>query len=322
MNKTSLITTLIFLVCLKSNAQENILIDFESPNSIVKIDTSIIGNIWQIGGATKQGFNSAYSGLNAIITDTLGFYPKNNRSEFSITIPSEYLDDAETQVSLWHKFDTELKKDSGYVEYSFDGGTNWVLLNDAVINDQSTINTQTTHWDSTKKHGWTGSFNFSGNSDGWVYSSYSWIWFIPVKIDKLDDQKEVFQKSVQDFPFADSIILRFSFVSSSNGNMKNGWIIDDIKVSEAGFSNFHTTRSNEEIRIYPNPTQESFKLILPSNTKIETYVLYNSKGKCVLQGNITDHIIDFNVLNYTKGVYILQLNSIDNYNYSKTIVIN
>ena len=57
---------------------------FESPCNLIVLDTSIIGNIWQIGSTTKPFFNAAHSPTKAIMTDTLNVYPPNNQSYFDI----------------------------------------------------------------------------------------------------------------------------------------------------------------------------------------------------------------------------------------------
>ena len=68
-----LILVLMLLIGMRGNAQiwqlsENIY--FETTDSLLKIDTNLIGNIWQIGTPSKTFFDSAYSVPNAIVTDT------------------------------------------------------------------------------------------------------------------------------------------------------------------------------------------------------------------------------------------------------------
>ena len=70
-----------------------IYISINVPDStIFKIDTSVAGNIWQIGKPHKTIFDSAYSRPDAIVTDTIHDYPANNLSTFAIKIFDPHLD--------------------------------------------------------------------------------------------------------------------------------------------------------------------------------------------------------------------------------------
>lgn len=57
---------------------------FEEICPIVKIDTTMPNNLWQIGKPQKPFFSSSHSPSNAIVTDTINSYPINNDSYFDI----------------------------------------------------------------------------------------------------------------------------------------------------------------------------------------------------------------------------------------------
>lgn len=59
---------------------------FDSSNIYLQIDTTSSNNIWQVGQPSKTFFDSAYSPVNAIVTDTINSYPVNNHSAFDIYI--------------------------------------------------------------------------------------------------------------------------------------------------------------------------------------------------------------------------------------------
>ena len=112
------------------------LIDFESTDSLFTIDTSFTGNIWQIGTPSKLFFDSAWSVPNAVLTDTLNFYPPNNFSVFTIKISDTAWGQPQlnrSSISYNHKFDTDSLYDGGYIEISYDGGTSWTnIANDSI----------------------------------------------------------------------------------------------------------------------------------------------------------------------------------------------
>ena len=56
--------------------------NFEGSLVQIEIDTSNAGNIWQIGQPDKAIFDSAFSAPNAIVTDTVNYYPINDSSSF------------------------------------------------------------------------------------------------------------------------------------------------------------------------------------------------------------------------------------------------
>ncbi len=89
---------------------------FESACKYVSF-SSDSNNIWQLGKPNKVFFDSAYSGTNAIITDTINSYSVTNHSYFDIKIPSNsWFQLGNRIISFKHKFDTDSLKDGGYIE--------------------------------------------------------------------------------------------------------------------------------------------------------------------------------------------------------------
>lgn len=124
----------VILVLLLSNvmAQYTILyadtIDFEKPCNYLFIDTSAT-NLWQKGIPGKTILDSAYSVPNSIITDTVNYYPTNNLSSFVLKLePGSFGLGYNTDISFWHKFDTDSINDYGVVEVSYDTGNVWKVL--------------------------------------------------------------------------------------------------------------------------------------------------------------------------------------------------
>ena len=130
MKKLSLSTVLLFLIVRSSTAQFHtqyfdgadtslynaILIDIDSDSS----------NVWQIGIPQKIIFDSAATLPNAIVTDTINFYPSSDTSRF---IAKVYLNGNNWGIFAlqWkQKLDLDTAFDGGIIEYSTDTGNTWV----------------------------------------------------------------------------------------------------------------------------------------------------------------------------------------------------
>lgn len=304
MKKTIIITCFVVLTYQRVSSQDNFQIDFESSTGLIEIDTTNPNNIWQIGQSNKDCFNSTISGKNSIVTDTTSFYPNNSNSSFTVKIPSKYLDVAETVISFWHKFDTEAEKDSGYIEYSFDGGLNWNCLVDTFLED--TRFGYWSHWDSSKTHGLNGDLKITGDSKGWINSEYKWVWFIPCKIIESDEYSDSNLKSTNESPFPDSLYVRFVFISDSINENKCGWIIDNIEVYEIFVGDVLIIDLDQSVSVYPNPTDNILKVKLPENLKLEEFIILNSFGQKLKIGKVTDSLIEIDVSNLPNGQYFIQ----------------
>ena len=116
--KKLLLLNLILIITTAGKAQ--ITINFETPDSLLQIDTANVNNVWQIGAPTKTFFDSAYSAPNAIVTDTFNFYSDTNHSVFTLKVydPSWGFFGPSIEVGYRHKFDTDSLQDGGYIEVS------------------------------------------------------------------------------------------------------------------------------------------------------------------------------------------------------------
>lgn len=95
------------------------------------LDKSLIFHIlndsistWQVACPQKRLFTMAATTPNAILTDSVSFYPPNDSSVFELTLAS----------STWYgilalqwmqKLDFDDTDDGGIIEYSIDNGLNW-----------------------------------------------------------------------------------------------------------------------------------------------------------------------------------------------------
>src|ERR1035437_3950545 len=201
-----LIGSLVIIHC--SSFAQGLYINFEQPDTSLTIDTTLSGNIWQIGSPHKVFFDSAYSGTKAIVTDTVNPYPVNNHSEFVVKYHSQnplYWMYYEYNFSFWHKFDTDSMKDKCSIEISHNEGNNWTN-----VIDDSIINFIPHYFNTFYSQNIKG---FSGNSEGWKLSSLLWS---PCR-----------------GQIADTLIwFKFVFNSDSIQTNKEGWMIDDISLQQ------------------------------------------------------------------------------------------
>lgn len=172
--------------------------DFESGSYWFTPDAS---SNWQYGTPAANIINTAHSGTKAWVTNLTGDY-SNNVNEwlyspcFDFSLPG--FPDTIT-LSFYHWVDMA-NGDFGNVEYSLNGGSNWVNL--GFSGDPLGVN-----WYNTQLGG---VHCFSLVNSGWQYSAHK------------------LQPST--FNGQDSVQFRFHF-SSNAAATANGWAIDDFKLA-------------------------------------------------------------------------------------------
>src|SRR5688572_8861630 len=95
-------------------------------NSVnIEFDTAST-NIWQIGSPQKLIFNSASTVPNALVTDTVNYYPNNNVSSFHTKMYNQMFPPWGILAFQWmQKLDMDHDYDGGIVEFSIDSGATW-----------------------------------------------------------------------------------------------------------------------------------------------------------------------------------------------------
>lgn len=184
-------------------------LDFETPYPHLFIDT-LSGNTWQIGEPQKVIFNSAFSGSNAIVTDTILNYPINNTSEFVLAFGEFNFPTMYPMVLFFeivHKYDTDTLKDGGFISISFDMGTTWTNIiedfgSSAVTPASPGLGSGNLY--DTNDTLFNGEFGFSGSSNDWDTCWFAWYYQL------VKDQVN------------DTTLLKFSFISDDNDTGKEG----------------------------------------------------------------------------------------------------
>jgi len=287
-------------------------ITFEEPYEYLVIDTSS-QNIWQIGEPNKIFFDSAFSITNAIVTDTLNYYPFNNNSyfdlkigEFNYNIYYEY----DIFIEIKHKFDTDTLKDGGFITVSYDEGLTWTNI----INDSSGF------WDITPNNDvysggnlytendtlYNGEYGFSGNSNDWVTTWFTWH-NLPVK-------------NNMDF-IGDTMIVRFNFISDNIETNKEGWMIDDIKLYSVDLGDGINDNKTLDFKISPNPFNETAIIELNDYREIELSI-FDIQGQLIKQKNyFNNQSIIINRDNLNSGVYFIKIRTDDNFAGIRKLII-
>lgn len=297
MKNTILLFSFLF-TALSASAQTPIVIaeldscNFESHCDMVVLDSTTAG-IWQIGQPHKIIFDSAYSPVNVIITDTVNNYPINQNCFFEVLVQSDHGND-NLRLTFHHRFNTDTLIDGGYIEVSYDDGVTWEnIINYTTPFGQYLQNENLYSYNDTLKGGING---FSGNSNGWITSSIVWI-----------------TPGVKATSYTRK--LRFHFISDSIETNKEGWMIDDIKLQllqqEGGIKEVN----NSSFKIYPNPANDFLSLDFKEQSlKPKIITIYNLMGqvvKTISTSNSQKEKIDISELN--KGFYILKVFENDKY---------
>ena len=281
----------------KTNAQVSAdTASFETPETEIVMDTAG-GNIWQIGEPHKLFFDTAHSGTRAILTDTLDAYPPNDTSSFIYIIRNPFTQTCLTCMEFWHKYDMDTLADKGLIDASYDGGNSWVIVRDTFVNAIGS------HfmWD-PDYHALNGNFTnhpliTSGKSDGWIKSGFCWQWYLPVTPDTI-------------IPNPDSMLIRFTFISDSIVENKEGWMIDDIVAAARHelCSSTNEPSQNEAVTVYPNPFSTDAIIQTEKYFKKATLTVYNSLGQPVMQlKNVSGESILLSREHLPGGLYFLHL---------------
>jgi hypothetical protein len=264
--------------------------------NLLKIDTSIPSNIWQIGKPQKSFFNQAYSTPNVIVTDTINPYPVNNLSKFYIYIPTDTTNPEifGQEMSFYYKIFTDTLSDFGNIEYSFNKGLTWHNL----VPGPDSLNL---YWVVEQVDPWLqlyGSWDtlnpFTGKSSGWYYFSmtYNWPNFIFL-------------------PPTDTVYYRFTFHSDGIQTNKDGWMVDNFMIGDL-IEGIGENSITNGLSVVPNPCQNEFTLTILENNQNPnepfTYEIFSAQGDKIIDGKFHGKTTKIEELgNSAPGLYFLRV---------------
>ncbi|MCH2044318.1 MAG: hypothetical protein MK212_09235 [Saprospiraceae bacterium] len=195
---------------------------------VIKIDSLNPNNIWVVGQPQKTIFDSASTLPNALITDTIDYYPINDSSSFYLYLSANQLNtDLFVRTVHWQqKLDFEHGVDGGYIQFRTSQDTVWqnIFDNPYVHNyygfDSTNIDTLS-----------NGEIGFTGTDSTWrnVWACFDFSWFPDLE-------------------------LRYRLCTDSVQTNQEGWMIDDLII---GITIAHTVNRTEQtnyLEVYPNPS--------------------------------------------------------------------
>lgn len=256
---------------------------FNFEDSIQNNKLEIDGNIWAIGRPSKSGFDSAFSPVRALVTDTMNTYPVNADGTVAFKVNPHLMN---ILVEFTHRFDTDTLKDGGMVEISYDLGNSW---NNVCINpypkDWLLYSFRNENlYDSSQKL-FNGMPGFSGKTNGWITSSFHLVWRMKL------------------FGPLDSVMLRFHFVSDSVAENKNGWMIDEVKVSYVEMGGGFDEMNASSLKLFPNPANRSLQFFSNTGAIPNEMKLFTVDGRFIENVMPINSSIDISKLE--QGVYFL-----------------
>jgi hypothetical protein len=238
--------------------------DFDTVCESVRLYPSNPDNLWQIGRPQKAVFDSAYSPINALITDTIHPYTKGNYSYFDVVYVADYYNPV---LSFYHRWDMDSLSEGGWIDISYDNGLSWQNVRDDNV----------TFWwiNSENLYAVTDTMNngtpaFTGQSSGWVQTQIQWMWYIGVKGGPMPN-------------YGDTIIWRFNFLSDTTETNRDGWMIDDLEVfNVTPWGGIDEYCSGKPLEIAPNPVRDALYITNPDGAELRAEI-YTGDGRLVFK---------------------------------------
>ena len=253
----------------------------------VEIDTSNPLNIWEIAMPSKSIFDAAFSTPNALITDSINYYPVNNQSAFQIKIHMYTLwTGYPFFMVLWRqKMDVDLLKDGGVIEVSYDSLQTWTNIFLDTLYQPLPI----------------GNFNVDTLSNGQIgITEMDAVW------------KEIGFCWSSDYgnPI-DEVYIRYTFYSDSIETLQEGWMIDNFNAFPTIVDGLEKQTKEYEIKdlnVFPNPANNSINFNSSSALNANSVEVRNMSGNIVWQENISGYKNgQFNIQQLSTGTYIIIL---------------
>ncbi|MBK7175444.1 MAG: T9SS type A sorting domain-containing protein [Bacteroidales bacterium] len=234
-------------------------ITFDDPAYLSKVilqpETSGI-NCWQIGHPQKTVFNTAYSPVNVMVTDTVNAYPVNDTSSFIIThLAGDGWHFAYPKIDItgWYYVNSDSLTDYGFIEFSLDHGITWLSVDSAQYNGCCT-------WGAIQDKP-----VLTGNSYDWKPFSYC-----------------ICPPSTMEYE--DTVLYKFTFVSDGIDTQKDGLMFDNLHFEDWA-EGIPEPNNAEGIKIYPNPVSNYFFLELKEILKSCSIEIADAQGRVVLKIN-------------------------------------
>jgi len=270
------------------------LITFESESTYFVQGTPTT-NIWQVGQPSKTLFTEAYSGANAVTTDTLNPYPANNHSWFDLVLAIYDFDYPYVGIEFLQKLNTTKSNDGGYLTVSYDYGVTWINIIEDTISFSEWLKTpsfplETRNLYSKEDSLYNGEFGFSGESLGWEKVQFSWYTMM---------EKKGY--------WYDTMIVRFNFISDTIPENKDGWMIDNIRLFWVDLGgSVHETSIVSNLDVFPNPVNELTVIRTKNQQAIQKIEVFSINGQLVVTNIVQSNEYHFHKNNLQPGIYFMK----------------
>lgn len=289
MNRTLLLTFLLLLT-FSVNAQLQQYFDGADTNltsSIFIVKDTGSNNIWQIGKPQKVIFDSAKTLPNALVTDTINYYPPNNISSFSFRVSHFGLGNTGIVAIRWmQKLDIDTSGDGAMIEYTIDSGKTWKnALNNPQVYNFYGFNP------ANKDTLATGEYVLSGTDTTW---RDIWLCF----------------NSTSNWYGNDSIQIRYTLISDTSTNNHEGWMIDNMRVQPTYIHTVKHTADAKALLVYPTVTKGPVTVQVESSNEdhhIKSIIVMNSEGRLLKEYYKSDLLQDIDLSSYPNGIYYLKI---------------
>ncbi|MEI7500752.1 MAG: M6 family metalloprotease domain-containing protein [Bacteroidota bacterium] len=321
------------------------------PNCWSQVDNKGNGQIWQFGTITNQLPSPALTGNYAYLNSS--FYGFGNSQNADLVTPILDLSGYIT-VKLQFKHFIKARLGSlGSVFYSIDGGTNWKLLQ--AFNKTSNTNPATFSYvvnavagQSQVKFKW----NYSGNLDNyWAIDDIQITGASSFTLSVTPSNQSVIQQAgFTTFNVTSNgnwqVSSKMSWcvptaagtgngiiVANYSANPGNTQRVADIVVAITGITPVSVTvtqapllateeLSSNGIKIYPNPSNGLFKVVIDEGREIQEIKVINFTGKEILSRNETgEKEFELDLSYVSQGVYIIKIRT-DNGLFTRKLVIS
>ncbi len=276
--------------------------NFEDDLSLPIVFGGEESNYWTVSEPIGEDFSQAYSPSNAMLSTTAAHYETDNWSYFDIVLDAENDPDFPgwlgwgVWINFWHKIDSEVGVDGGYITFSYDDGETWLnAFEEDPYSCEDGWSDPSLFYQETDLL-FNGEPGFSGTSDDWMYAEYVKIWLLPAKTN-YDSEPPL------------KMIIRFNFISDSNETFQEGWMIDDLALTFE-FSSGISDQPHTNDLLYPNPTIGSYTILNVRNMYCDDCLvqLYHTSGKMVEQFNTSEQEeVTISTHDLVAGTYVLQL---------------
>jgi hypothetical protein len=241
---------------------------------------------WQVGAPDKTVFDSAWSAPNALVTDTLQPYPVGGISYATFSVPVNFFGE-EVELTFRHRLQIDPGEAYGWIEWYDQYAPAWV---------------KTDPWQtwSTGFVEWAGdgidtdsALVFTGTNNGWGQVQLYWRCI------------GALQGPNERASYPDSMLFRFAFQALANTNGRDGWMIDDLVVTNNGCSGGIEEGRLATLSASPNPASDLLFLARTGNGTVRLE-LYRADGALVRRERMTGerHVLDLGGL--PEGPYLLR----------------